>query len=657
VNRSIDTVLVANRGEVARRVFRTCRLMGLGTVAVYADPDAGSPHVEEADVAAPLGGEVVADTYLSIPKLLDAAKRAGATAVHPGYGFLAENPEFAEACVVAGLTWIGPSAEAIRSMASKVEAKRLAASHGVPVLPSAELDGDDRAAWQDAAARVGYPVLVKASAGGGGKGMRRVDDPGDLADAIQAGRREAMASFGDATVFLERFLDGPRHVEVQLIGDDHGTLLHLLDRDCSIQRRNQKLIEEAPAPWLSEAVRRRLHEGALSLARAIGYTNAGTVEFLVAGDNVSFLEMNTRLQVEHAVTEAVCGLDIVRLQLDVAAGRPLGLTQDDIRADGHAVEARVNAEDPAHDFLPSIGPVFCFDDSAGKALRVDAGVRAGSAVTSHYDSMLAKMIAHAPTREAACQLLASGLRRFRIHGVTTTRDAIVATLESAAFRRGPIDTAFLDRHREVLEPAAPADVRTAHVMAAAAVIRRDAAAGELLPRVAPPGWRNMPVAPARYEFHAGTDTIVVELDHRGPVSVAGYRVDGHAAAGDDGTVVVDLDGLRRRVSVHRHGDRIWVNDARWQTELVEVRRYVEGSLTVGAGGPMAPLPGSVVSVEVEVGDDVAIGDVLVVIEAMKMEHRIVADVAGIVAELTVAVGDRVDAHDVVARITPSPDTT
>jgi acetyl/propionyl-CoA carboxylase alpha subunit len=656
VKRSIDTVLVANRGEVARRVFRTCRLMGLGTVAVYADPDAASPHVEEADVAAPLGGEVVADTYLSIPKLLDAAKRTGATAVHPGYGFLAENAEFAEACVMAGLTWIGPSAKAIRSMASKVEAKRLAASHGVPVLPSAELDGDDRAAWRDAAERVGYPVLVKASAGGGGKGMRRVDDPGDLADAIQAGRREAMASFGDATVFLERFLDGPRHVEVQLIGDDHGTLLHLLDRDCSIQRRNQKLIEEAPAPWLSDAVRLGLHEGALSLARAIGYTNAGTVEFLVAGDDVSFLEMNTRLQVEHAVTEAVCGLDIVRLQLDVAAGRPLGLTQDDIRANGHAVEARVNAEDPAHGFLPSIGPVFCFDDSAGSGLRVDAGVRAGSAVTSHYDPMLAKMIAHAPTREAACQLLASGLRRFRIHGVTTTRDAIVATLESAAFRRGPIDTAFLDRHREVLEPAAPADVRTAHVVAAAAVIRRDTAAGELLPRVAPPGWRNMPVAPARYEFHAGPDTIVVELDHHGPVSVDGRRIDGHATAADDGTVVVDLDGLRRRVSVHRHGDRIWMNDARWQTELVEVERYVEGSLTVGAGGPMAPLPGSVVSVEVEVGDDVAIGDVLVVIEAMKMEHRIVADVAGIVAELTVAVGDRVDAHQVVARITPSPDT-
>jgi len=655
VSRSIDVVLVANRGEIARRVFRTCRLMGLGTVAVYADPDAGAPHVEEADVAAPLGGEVVADTYLSIPKLLDAAERTGATAVHPGYGFLAENADFADACAMAGLTWIGPGAGAIRSMASKVEAKRLAASHGVPVLTSAELDGDDQSAWRDAGEQVGYPLLVKASAGGGGKGMRRVDDAGDLADAIRAGRREALASFGDATVFLERFLDGPRHVEVQLIGDDHGTLLHLLDRDCSVQRRNQKLIEEAPAPWLSAAVRGRLHDGALSLARAIGYTNAGTVEFLVAGDDVSFLEMNTRLQVEHAVTEAVCGVDIVRLQLEVAAGTPLGLSQDDIGANGHAIEARVNAEDPARDFLPSIGHVFCFDGPAGTALRVDAGVRAGSIVTSHYDPMLAKVIAHAPTREAACRLLASGLRTFRIHGVTTTRDAIVATLESTAFRLGPVDTGFLDRHRDVVDPSAPDDVRTAHLMAAAAVIRRDAAEAQRLPRVAPPGWRNMPVAPARYEFHAGADTIVVELDHRGPISVDGRRVAGDAVVGDDGMVAVDVDGLRRRVSVHRHGDRIWINDARWQTELVEVRRHAEGSVAEGTGGPMAPLPGSVVSVEVSVGDDVETGDVLVVIEAMKMEHRIVADVGGTVAELLVVVGDRVDAHEVVARITPWPD--
>ncbi|MFM9136037.1 MAG: acetyl/propionyl/methylcrotonyl-CoA carboxylase subunit alpha, partial [bacterium] len=468
-------ILVANRGEIARRVFRTARAMGLQTVAVYSEPDAGAPFVSEADVAVALQGSTSAETYLDIAQVLAAARRTGADAVHPGYGFLSENPEFAEAVRDAGLTWIGPTPESIRAMALKVEAKRLAADAGVPLVPGSELA--DAVLGEEAAALaedVGYPLLVKASAGGGGKGMRVVDEAGDLAEALASARREAQASFGDPTVFLERYLAAARHVEVQVFGDAHGNVVHLGERECSIQRRHQKIVEEAPSPGLEAEACERMYAAAVALARAIGYRGAGTVEFLVLGSGADqeffFLEMNTRLQVEHPVTEMVTGLDLVEWQIRVARGEALPLRQDEIHRVGHAIEVRLYAEDPSRGYLPNTGVLrgFAIDPS----LRVDSGVEAGSQVTSFYDPMLAKVIAHAADRTTATAQLARGLRASRIHGLVTNRDSLVAILESPRFQAGETTTAFLDQEPGVLDPVVPSDVLDRHLAAVAVLAHR-----------------------------------------------------------------------------------------------------------------------------------------------------------------------------------------
>jgi acetyl/propionyl-CoA carboxylase alpha subunit len=446
----ISKVLVANRGEIARRIFRTCREMGLATVAVYSDADAGEAHMREADQAIHLPGVAATDTYLDIEAVMAAAKETGADAIHPGYGFLAENASFARAVVDGGLVWVGPSPHAIEVMGSKLESKRLMEEAGVPTLPSVELG--TTSILMSAALALGFPVLVKASAGGGGKGMRVVYDPDTLSEAAEAAEREAVSAFGDGTIFIEKYLTAPRHIEIQVFGDSTGKVISLYERECSVQRRHQKIIEEAPSPAIDPLTRRAMGMAAVEAARAVGYVGAGTVEFLHQGGQFFFLEMNTRLQVEHPVTEMVTGLDLVRLQFEIADGQTL--PDKGPRIHGHAIEARLYAEDPLNDYLPVAGEFHRFEFPQVDGLRVDAGVTNGSSVSVHYDPMIAKVIAHAPTRAGAASMLAGALREAQIHGSSTNRALLVRILEHPEFLRGEIDTHFLQRH-DVAELGAP----------------------------------------------------------------------------------------------------------------------------------------------------------------------------------------------------------
>ena len=488
----IRRILVANRGEIAARVIRTCRALGIQAVAVHSDADADAPYVALADRAVRLPGVSSTETYLDGAAVIAAAVASGADAIHPGYGFLSENPAFARAVVDAGLTWIGPSPQSIESMALKVEAKRIAAAAGVPLAPGAELPSgmmDDQIVY--ACARVGYPLIIKASAGGGGKGMRVVTSATGLVESVAAARREAASAFGDDTVFAERYLAGARHVEVQVVGDMHRNVIHLFERECSIQRRHQKIIEEAPSPGVTPVVRVHLHEAAVALAKEIGYVGVGTVEFMVSGEGEAqeffFLEMNTRLQVEHPVTEAITGFDLVALQISVAQGELLPVRQADVVFTGHAIEARLYAEDPARGYLPATGTIHRFAAAADSPVRIDTGVASGSVVTSHYDPMLAKVIAHGPTRDAAAGRLADGLARMELHGPVTNRDSLVATLRSDAFLAGDTTTAFLDEHPEVLSPEPDQRDLDRHALsAAAAVLELDRP-----DRLVPIGWRNV----------------------------------------------------------------------------------------------------------------------------------------------------------------------
>jgi acetyl-CoA carboxylase biotin carboxylase subunit len=442
---TIKRLLIANRGEIALRIIRACRELGIETVAVHSDADAGAPYATAADRAIRIGPPPASESYLSIPKILAAARSSGADAIHPGYGFLSENAAFAAACGGAGLIFVGPPADAIAKMGSKIEARRIAAAAGVPVVPGETPADQSDAGIRAAIDRIGLPALIKASAGGGGKGMRTVRDPRAIDESIQAARREAQAAFGDGTLYVERLVDRPRHVEVQVFADAHGHTVHLFERDCSTQRRHQKVVEESPSPVVTAALREQMTQAAVAAARAVGYVNAGTIEFLVDGLAFYFLEMNTRLQVEHPVTEQVTGVDLVRAQLLVAGGAPLPWTQDDIRQRGHAIEARVYAEDPAQNFLPQAGPLAAYREPRSPGVRVDGGVAEGGEVSIYYDPMIAKVIATAESRELAIGRLVAALRDFQIAGIRTNRAFLIAVLESEAFRRGDVDTAFLDR--------------------------------------------------------------------------------------------------------------------------------------------------------------------------------------------------------------------
>jgi propionyl-CoA carboxylase alpha chain len=636
----ISKVLVANRGEIARRIFRTCGEMGIATVAVYSDADHGEPHMREADEAVGLPGTSSADTYLNIEAILSAGMSTDADAIHPGYGFLAENAAFARAVMDTGFIWIGPPAKAIETMGSKLESKRLMESVGVPILGSAELTRHINAGA--AAEQIGYPVLVKASAGGGGKGMRIVDDPERLDEAIDSARREAGSAFGDDTVFLEKYLEEPRHIEIQVFGDSRGRVVSLHERECSIQRRHQKIIEESPSPVIVPEMRQQMGAAAVRTAEAVEYVGAGTVEFLYQDEAFYFLEMNTRLQVEHPVTELVTGLDLVRMQIEIADGNVLPESIPPIN--GHAIEARLYAEDPLNDFLPVTGKVHRFSFTHSPGVRVDAGVEDESNISVHYDPMIAKVIAHAATRKEAATTLATALRKARLHTSTTNRALLVRILESEEFLSGETDTHFLHRHdpASLGEPLAdPDDERLAAI---AVAVADQAKAREEAPVLAsiPSGWRNSRIHPQvrSYEGFHRTHHIRYTLDPEGfdddqlgTVIV----IEAHPTH-----VVLDLTESEHRIEVARYGLMRFADFEETPVGLTEIPRFPQSGLEQDAGSLHAPMPGKVIQVEVSEGDHVSEGQVLVVMEAMKMEHTLRSPHTGTVAEVLHEDGDQVE---------------
>ncbi|HET6831343.1 MAG TPA: biotin carboxylase N-terminal domain-containing protein [Solirubrobacterales bacterium] len=663
-------VLVANRGEIARRVIRGCRARGLATVAVHSDPDAAAPFAREADEAVPLAGSAAAETYLMIDVLLDAAARTGADAVHPGYGFLAENAEFAERVLGAGLVWIGPPPAAIAAMGSKVRARELMEAAGVPVVPGRALaDGDDLAA---AGEGVGYPLLVKASAGGGGKGMRPVAEPGELEDAVAGARREAEAAFGDPTVFLERHLQRPRHIEIQVLADAD-TTVSLGERECSVQRRHQKILEEAPSTAVDDALRERLGEAAVATAEAVGYVGAGTVEFLLdeggGRDDFFFLEMNTRLQVEHPVTEMVLGIDLVAEQLRIAAGGAMSERAREPRIDGHAIEVRLYAEDAAAGFLPQTGTVeritiagaepFAVPDGPGPAaLRLDSGVEDGTTVGPEYDPMLAKLIAWAPDRGTAAARLAAALAGAELDGLVTNRGFLVRLLRSEPFGAGATDTGLLDREPGLAEPLVDPAAVPGYLAAAALAAMAGRRADATVLGFAPPGFRNNFSEPQRVSFAtAGGEEVEVTyaLQREGTeITVGSEALDGVVVrAVTPGEVDLEVAGVRRRYRVRRSGGAHHVNGPDGQLDLRELPRYPGAGDALAEGALVAPMPGRVIRLAVTEGAAVEEGAVVAVLEAMKMEHELLAPSAGTVAELHVAEGDQVDAGAPLAVIDPA----
>ncbi|MCZ4079390.1 acetyl/propionyl-CoA carboxylase subunit alpha [Rhodococcus sp. H36-A4] len=655
---TVNSILVANRGEIARRVFATCRREGIDTVAVFSDADADSPHVREADAAVRLPGNSSAETYLRGELVIAAAIRAGADAIHPGYGFLSENADFARQVQDAGLTWIGPPAEAIELMGSKVESKKMMADAGVPVLTQL----DPAAIGED-----DLPVLVKASAGGGGRGMRIVRELAALHAEIEAAQREALSAFGDSTVFCERYIETGRHIEVQVMADRQGNVWTVGERECSLQRRHQKVVEEAPSPLVERVpgMRTRLFDAARLATEAIRYEGAGTVEFLAdESGNFFFLEMNTRLQVEHPVTECTTGLDLVALQIHVAGGGSLPTDQPD--ASGHSIEVRLYAEDPSQDWQPQSGPVHRFDipgahfavlEKAG--IRVDSGIESGNVVGVHYDPMLAKVISYAPTREQASKLLAKALQNAQIHGLKTNRDLLVNVLRHPAFVAGDTDTAFFDTHG-LGTLARPVGGTHAVQLSALAAALADAAVNRSTARVEkglPSGWRNLPSQPQRKsyridaslgEVESGDITVEYTLGRYGLTT----GLDGITLVSTSPTrVVLDENGIRRFFDVARYGDDIFVDSSLGPVRLVRTPRFTDPSEEVAAGSLLAPMPGNVVRVGAVAGDTVTAGQPILWLEAMKMEHTVTAPAAGILTELNVEVGQQVEVGALLAVVT------
>jgi acetyl-CoA/propionyl-CoA carboxylase biotin carboxyl carrier protein len=710
-----DTVLVANRGEIAVRVIRTLRELGIRSVAVYSDADAGARHVREADVAVRIGPAPARESYLNTTAVLAAAWATGAQAIHPGYGFLSENAAFAAACAEQGIVFVGPPAHAVEVMGDKITAKKAMVAAGVPVVPGRAEPGLDAAALAEAAEEIGFPVLLKPSAGGGGKGMRIVRAAAEMADAVASARREAANAFGDDTLFLERYVDSPRHIEVQILADAHGNVIHLGERECSLQRRHQKIIEEAPSALLTAlpdggAVRERIGQAAVTAAAAVGYVGAGTVEFIVAGDEPEtfyFLEMNTRLQVEHPVTELVTGLDLVAEQLRVAAGEPLRVRQQDVTLTGHAVEARVYAEDPGRGFLPTGGEILALTEPAGDGVRVDSGVAAGTVVGSDYDPMLSKVIAWAPERAGALRRLDAALAHTVLLGVTTNIGFLRTLLANGDVRAGRLDTGLVERHLAELT-AAPAPQRTAEntstqdtstqdtstrgtspqageadggaavggvgptadalaVYALAQLLRLEPAGPVVDPWDVPSGWRvgedtwlrwTLDLgagARPRVEVRGTPAAAAVRIDGRAPIAAAASRVEGPAGT----ELLVTLDGVTSRWRLADGPDgALWVGAGGAAWPLGErVREPGSVAAAAGDGQARSPMPGTVIAVDVAAGDSVAAGQRLAVVEAMKMEHAILAPVAGLVKDVLVAVGARVALDALLAVVEPAADAT
>ncbi|NUW03613.1 biotin carboxylase N-terminal domain-containing protein [Streptomyces sp. CAI 127] len=668
---TITTLLVANRGEIACRIFRTCRGLGITTVAVYSDADADALHVREADLAVRLPGAAPADTYLRGDLVVAAARAAGADAVHPGYGFLSENAAFAAAVQDAGLVWVGPPVKAIELMASKTRAKELMAGAGVPLLAPVD---------PATAGEVDLPLLLKAAAGGGGRGMRIVRELDALPGELLAAAAEAASAFGDGEVFAEPYVERGRHVEVQVMADAHDTVWALGTRDCSLQRRHQKVIEEAPAPGLDDALRTRLHEAAVAAARAVGYRGAGTVEFLVSAEGRPyFLEMNTRLQVEHPVTEAVFGLDLVALQLRVAEGEPLP-SPEPPQPSGHAMEARLYAEDPARDWQPQTGALLTLEVPEGPGLRLDTGYTGGDTIGVHYDPMIAKVIAHAPTRTEAVRLLARALERARIHGPVTNRDLLVRSLRHPDFAAARMDTGFYDRHLADLtalgagrDPATAAlaatlaeAVRGPEVVRGAEAVRGAGAVRPTRPAAPAPArfgaWRNVPSQPQRKRYRSEPDGTEHEVAYRTPRTgvpepheTPGTRV--LTATPDH--VTLEVDGVTRHFTVTAYADRVHVDATDASYTFTALPRFTDPATHTAPGSLLAPMPGTVVRLAegLAAGATVEAGQPLIWLEAMKMEHRILAPASGTLTALHAAPGHQVEVGALLAVVQEDPAAT
>jgi geranyl-CoA carboxylase alpha subunit len=634
-------LLVANRGEIAVRIMKSARAAGLATVAVHSEADASSPHVAIADEAVLIGPSAPRDSYLRIDRIIEAARTSGADAVHPGYGFLAENAELAEACAQAGLVFVGPSAAAIRAMGNKAGAKALMEEAGVPCVPGYRGTDRDPELLERHAAEVGYPVMIKAVAGGGGRGMRLVRHPDDFGAALASARSEAKVAFGDDAVLLERAIVDPRHIEIQVLADRHGNAVHLGERDCSVQRRHQKLIEEAPSPAVSEELRARMGEAALKAVRAIGYEGAGTLEFLLSADgSFYFMEMNTRLQVEHPVTEAITGLDLVALQLDIAAGRPLPFVQDEVRFDGHAIEVRLCAEDPAHDFLPQSGRIALWEPAGH--LRVEHALHSGAEVPPFYDSMIAKLIAHGPDRDAARQRLIRGLEETMALGVRTNQGFLLDCLAHPTFVAGEATTGFIERHRaELLADRPKEEAAVAAELSAMLRAGPDIGVTHAFP------------APVRLRRDDRVHDLRVVAGPRGRCRVerAGDVTECRVTRIDGDRIAFEAAGRIRGARLVRAGHSLWchVDGRSWDFEDASFDPVMRAE-AASDGRVRASMNGRVALIDVAVGDRVTRGQRVLVLEAMKMEHAHLAAIDGTVEAVHVAEGEQVDAHRVVVEV-------
>jgi propionyl-CoA carboxylase alpha chain len=654
---SINKILIANRGEIARRIMRTCRQMGIATVAVCSVPDRDAPFALEADEVVPLGGMRPSESYLRVEAMLDAARQTGSDAIHPGYGFLAENAAFARACQEAGIAFIGPPAEVIAAMGSKIESKRRMLAADVPLLPSVEVGAQSAGQVLRQADSLGWPLLIKASAGGGGRGMRIVRAASELAALMETARQESQTAFGDAALFVEPYVEAARHIEIQIFGDTHGNVVHLFERECSIQRRYQKIIEESPSVALDDDLRRAMTGAALRAAKAIGYVNAGTVEFLLTPDGkFYFLEVNTRLQVEHPVTECVTGLDLVRLQILVASGEPLPPEIHEVAMHGHAIEARLYAEDPRQNYLPSAGRLHRLRVPSAVGIRVESAVGDTAVISPYYDPLLAKVIAHAPTRAEAARRLSHALARAHIHGLRTNRELLVRTLEHPDFQRGQTDTHFLLRHDPAALAAPLGGDRAERLHAAAAALasqaqrRREA---KVLGNT-PSGWRNNPSQFQQTRFQGSGGEITVE--YRFQRDGLQLRIDGdeqpqvRCDMATPANIRIEVAGIQRTYDVHHVGDTFYVDSPLGASVLVEIPRFPVPKEETAAGSLVAPLPGVVNEVKVKKGDTVAAGDVLLVIDSMKVFHWISAPRSGRIAEIHVEAGTHVSGGTVLAVI-------
>jgi 3-methylcrotonyl-CoA carboxylase alpha subunit len=659
-------ILIANRGEIACRVAATARRMGIQTVAVYSDADTNAKHVAACDEAIQIGGNAPAESYLRWERIIEAAQATGAQAIHPGYGFLSENEAFATACDKAGLVFIGPPASAILAMGLKAESKRLMEKAGVPLVPGYHGTKQDAAHLKQEAQRIGYPVLIKASAGGGGKGMRVVGKAADFDAALASCQREAKNSFGNEAVLIEKYVQRPRHIEIQVFGDTHGNYVYLFERDCSVQRRHQKVLEEAPAPGMTQALREQMGQAAIDAARAVNYVGAGTVEFIVEQNNDKmdffFMEMNTRLQVEHPVTEAITGLDLVEWQLRVASGEVLSLKQEQLRINGHAIEARICAEMPDREFLPATGTLqvyglpVCSEFERG-AIRVDSGVRQGDSISPYYDSMVAKLIVHGATRDEALARLDAALAQTHIVGLATNVQFLRQVVQSQSFAKADLDTALIERERAVLfdqeklgfSMAASSVVAHSLLREQAGVAAGATRSGWIDPFARRDGWCAYGTAQRNFEFefHGKAETARLEYLHDGALRLHAGEAAGSlqmTAVAPDLAQGFDLSfaGQRHRVQVYRHGDVAHVFMAHGATQITIVDALAHAAEAPAEVGRLsAPMPGKVVSMAVKAGDKVSKGQVLAVMEAMKMEHTLAAPFDGVVAEVLYAPGDQV----------------